>query len=242
MIETLRRIIAKRLKDEDFELKVSNSVEHGHISTNAAFVLARKENKALKDAAEDVRSHLHKNTPTDYFERIEVSDKGFINMWLTPETIAKEFSTILKAGNNWGKPTHKGKDTIIVEYSAPNIAKHMHVGHLRSTVIGDSIARVFEFFGYKVVRWNYIGDWGTQFGKLIAAYKLWGNKTDAPTPIDKLNDLYVKFHEEIKLHPELEEKGREEFKKLEQGDKRNKNYGSVANKTHSRSLLRYITV
>ncbi|MCR4260842.1 MAG: arginine--tRNA ligase, partial [Candidatus Colwellbacteria bacterium] len=125
----------------------------------------------------------------------------------------------------WGKIKKKNKDkeTVIVEYSAPNIAKPMHVGHLRSTIIGDAIANVFEFTGYSVVRWNYIGDWGTQFGKLIAAYKKWGKRREvARNPVEKLEELYVRFHKELKDNPVLEDEGREEFKKLENGDKKNR--------------------
>jgi len=99
----------------------------------------------------------------------------------------------------------------------------MHVGHLRSTIIGDGLANVYELLGYKVVRWNYIGDWGTQFGNLIAAYKLWGNEKELKKkPIQTMLDLYVRFHDELKSDPELESQGRGEFKKLEEGDADNR--------------------
>jgi arginyl-tRNA synthetase len=99
----------------------------------------------------------------------------------------------------------------------------MHVGHLRSTIIGDALANIYESLGYKVTRWNYLGDWGTQFGKLIAAYKLWGDKKEVEKrPIKTLEELYVRFHEEMKTKPELESAGREEFQKLEGGDKENR--------------------
>src|SRR3989338_1898670 len=99
----------------------------------------------------------------------------------------------------------------------------MHVGHLRSTIIGDAIANIFAFLGYNVVRWNYLGDWGTQFGKLIAAYKKWGRRREvAKNPVEKLEELYIRFHKELKDNPALEDEGREEFKKLENGDKKNR--------------------
>ena len=99
----------------------------------------------------------------------------------------------------------------------------MHVGHLRSTIIGDALANLYEFLGYKVIRWNYIGDWGTQFGKLTAAYKMWGNKKELEAkPIETMLKLYVRFHEEAKKDPSLDKKGQEEFQKLEKGDKENK--------------------
>src|SRR5439155_8196984 len=123
----------------------------------------------------------------------------------------------------FGESSVGKRKTVIVEYSQPNIAKKMHVGHFRSTTLGDALANVFEYLKYKVIRWNYIGDWGTQFGKLIAAYKLWGDKAAVTAnPIDELQKLYVRFHEEIKRDPSLEDQGRAEFKKLEEGDRENK--------------------
>ena len=222
MIQNLKDILSKYVEGEEFEVKLSESIEHGHISTNAAFALAKIKKTSPKEAAEDIRSYLHKNTPTDYFDHIDIAGKGFVNMYLTPQTIANELSKITRMGSRYGRPDKKPGETVIIEYSSPNIAKPMHVGHLRTTIIGDALARIFDFVGYKVVRWNYLGDWGTQFGKLIAAYKLWGSKIKGADSVDKLNELYVKFHKEIKKHPELEEKGREEFAKLEKGDKKNK--------------------
>ena len=225
MIQAIRETIAKRLGTSEFEVKIENSPERGHFSTNAAFVLAEAEGISTKEAGEDLRSFLHKHEDGKLFDRIEIAAGGFINIWVSNEAIKGEFRKILKAGIAWGKVKTrvKDKETIIVEYSAPNIAKPMHVGHLRSTIIGDAIANVYEFLGYGVVRWNYLGDWGTQFGKLIAAYKKWGNRREvAKNPIEKLEELYIRFHKELKNNPSLEDEGREEFKKLEQGDKKNK--------------------
>ena len=225
MIETIKETIAKRLGDSDFEVKIENSPERGHFSTNAAFILAEKEGIRPKDAAEDLRSFLHKHDEEKLFDRIELAGGGFINIWLSVEAAKGELRRIIKAGSNWGRIKKKNKDreTVIVEYSAPNIAKPMHVGHLRSTIIGDAIANIFAFLGYNVVRWNYLGDWGTQFGKLIAAYKKWGRRREvAKNPVEKLEELYIRFHKELKDNPALEDEGREEFKKLENGDKKNR--------------------
>lgn len=223
MIETIKEVIEKRLGTPEFEVKIESSPDRGHISTNAAFILAEKENLKLPEAAEEMRSYLHKHAPTDYFERIEIAGGGFVNIWLKPGVVRAEFKKILAAGNKWGKAKGKKKELVIVEYSAPNIAKRMHVGHLRSTIIGDAIANIFEHQGWKTIRWNYIGDWGTQFGRLIAAYKLWGERRKVKkAPIEELEKLYIKFHEELKRQPELEARGREEFRKLEAGDKTNR--------------------
>lgn len=225
MIEVIRETIAKRLGNNKFEVKIENSPVRGHFSTNAAFVLAESEGISSKEAGEDLRSFLHKHEEGKLFDRIEIAGGGFLNIWLSKDAIKAEFRKILKAGNAWGRVKNgiRNKETIIVEYSAPNIAKPMHVGHLRSTIIGDAIANVYEYLGYGVVRWNYLGDWGTQFGKLIAAYKKWGNRREvAKNPVERLEELYVKFHQELKKDPSLENEGREEFKKLEGGDKKNK--------------------
>ncbi|PIR97927.1 MAG: arginine--tRNA ligase [Candidatus Colwellbacteria bacterium CG10_big_fil_rev_8_21_14_0_10_42_22] len=221
MIKILTEIIKRQLGDSDFDVRISENPERGHLSTNAAFVLAKEKKSSPMKIAEEVRSHLRKHAPTDFFEKIEIVEPGFVNIWLTDSAIKKEFRKIVTS-KKWGKEGKK-KETIIVEYSAPNIAKPMHVGHLRSTIIGDAVANTLEFLGYQAVRWNYIGDWGTQFGKLIVAYKLWGDKTKIKEdPLRAFGELYVKFHEEVKTHPELDKDGQEEFLKLEKGNKENR--------------------
>ncbi|MDP2650742.1 MAG: arginine--tRNA ligase, partial [bacterium] len=156
----------------------------------------------------------------DFFSKIEVAEPGFLNFWLKPEVIREEFERMVKEGL---KPASQVRLKAIVEYSQPNIAKPMHVGHLRSTIIGDALANILEFAGHEVIRWNYLGDWGTQFGKVIAAYKLWGDKKEIEkAPVEVLAGLYARFHEEMKQDPALEARGREEFRKLETGDKENR--------------------
>ncbi len=221
MLKVLREAIGEVLGEEAFEIGMSESASRGHVSTNAAFILAEKEKIPPMEAAEKLRSYLHKQLPTEFLERIEIAEPGFINIWLATETIQRELKKIVKAGATLGKGSKK-KDSVIVEYSSPNIAKPLHVGHMRSTLIGDALANLFEFAGYKVVRWNYLGDWGTQFGKVIAAYKLWGNKEKIRKhPVEELANLYIKFHRELDGNPELADRSREEFKKLETGDKGN---------------------
>ncbi len=155
--------------------------------------------------------------------KVELAKNGFINFYLDKKFIQRELREIFRNKANFGF-AKKGKNkNIIIDYSSPNIAKPMHIGHLRSTIIGETLANLYECLGYELIRWNYLGDWGTQFGKLIAAYKLWGNKKEvAERPIDTLLDLYRKFHKEMKKNPELEKFGQQEFKKLEQGEKENR--------------------
>ncbi|MBI4117333.1 MAG: arginine--tRNA ligase [Parcubacteria group bacterium] len=184
----------------------------GDYSTNIAFLLSKSQNTEISAATGEVIEKL-KNQFAAEFEKIEVAKNGFINFYLSKEYLQSNLSEALKL------PNIGEKKTVIIEYSQPNIAKFMHVGHLRSTILGNALANIYESLGYKVIRWNYLGDWGTQFGKLIAAYKLWGSVDEVKkNSIEVLNALYVRFHEELKSRPELEERGREEFKKLEEGD------------------------
>jgi arginyl-tRNA synthetase len=138
----------------------------------------------------------------------------------TPARFAKAVTQdIFSSGSNYGKVTQNDPETVVVEYSSPNIAKPFSIGHLRSTNIGASIARIMEYRGYKTIRINHLGDWGTQFGKLIVAYKKWGNQDILKNdPIQELFKLYVKFHDEEKNDPSLSDEAREAFTKLEQGD------------------------
>lgn len=204
---------------KNFEINISDKKEFGHYSTNISFKLAPLIKKSPIQIAEDLKQNILKSN-SFIFEKIEVANPGFLNFWVNSKIFLKEFNKILKKGF----PKIKiPKKPIIFEYSDPNIAKKMHVGHLRGTIIGDALANIYEFLGYKVIRWNYLGDWGTQFGHLIAAYKLWGKKSEIEKdPINTMLKLYIRFHEEMKLKPELKKMGQEEFKKLESGDKENR--------------------
>lgn len=126
---------------------------------------------------------------------------------------------ILVQGDSYARSTEGAGKTIVIDYSSPNIAKPFGVGHLRSTVIGNALYRIYDHLGYRVVRINHLGDWGTQFGKLIVAFKRWGDETAlASHAIQTLYDLYVRFHAEVETHPELDDEAREWFKRLEDGD------------------------
>ena len=127
---------------------------------------------------------------------------------------------VLTTGEDFGKSDVGGGKKVIVEYSSPNIAKPFHIGHIRSTVIGNSIYKIYDALGYDVVRINHLGDYGTQFGKMICAYRHWGNKEDVvKEPIKTLLSYYTKFHVEVEEHPELDDEAREIFTKLEHGEK-----------------------
>ena len=222
--ERIYSLVASSLpKSAEFDVSPCEKESFGDYATNAALRLSKEQGEPPIALAEKLVREIQARAPNDFFQKIEIAKPGFINFFLSPRTLAEELAALLHAKENYGKRAIRPRPTVIVEYSQPNIAKRMHVGHLRTTVLGDALANLYEFLGYRVIRWNYFGDWGTQFGKTIAAYKLWGKKTEVEkNPIGTLLALYIRFHDEMKTNPELEERGREEFRKLEEGDKENR--------------------
>ena len=145
---------------------------------------------------------------------------GYVNLFLNREVIATSLlQTVLQKSATYGSSTEGNGGVVTIDLSSPNIAKPFSMGHLRSTVIGNSIALLLEKNGYQPVKINYIGDWGTQFGKLLTAYRKWGNEEDVrQAPIETLLKLYIRFHEEAESVPSLNDEGRAAFKALEDGD------------------------
>lgn len=146
---------------------------------------------------------------------------AYVNMFVSREEMMKStVSEVLEEMENFGKSNIGGNKKVIVEFSSPNIAKPFHIGHIRSTVIGNSLSKIYDALGYDVFKINHLGDYGTQFGKMICAYRRWGNRDDViNSPIKTLLSYYTKFHVEVEEHPELEDEARAIFTKLEQGNK-----------------------
>ncbi|RXI96659.1 arginine--tRNA ligase [Anaerobacillus alkaliphilus] len=175
--------------------------------------------KLMKKAPNVIAKELAPKIQHPLFEKV-VADGPYVNCFLNKQSVSNEMlQTILNEDMNYGSLTIGNKKSIVLDFSSPNIAKPFSMGHLRSTVIGNSLANIVEKCGYQAVRVNHLGDWGTQFGKLIVAYQLWGdaNKVKAE-PIKELLALYVKFHEEAEKQPALEDEARRWFKKLEDGN------------------------
>ncbi len=194
---------------------------HGDYSTNAALVSAKELKLTPRVLAEKIVAVLREN-PIKEVAKIEIAGAGFINFYLSTEFLAREVDGILKQGEDFGRQNIGKKKKVLVEFSSPNIAKPFTIGHLRSTIIGDAVAKILSFLGFAVIRDNHLGDWGTQFGKLIVAIKKWGGMNEiakSPAPVRKLVDLYVRFHTEAKKDPELEDEARQWFVKLEQGER-----------------------
>lgn len=176
------------------------------------FQVARSLEKNVNEVFELVNETLLENT---WINEV-VFVNGFLNININKNEFSK--SVLLKVNeeiDNYGVKEENGK-TIVIDYSSPNIAKYFSVGHLRSTVIGNSLKKIYESQGYKVVGINHIGDWGTQFGKLIVAYEKWGSKEEvSKDPLGELQKLYVLFHEKADFDESLEQEARDVFKGLE---------------------------
>ena len=176
--------------------------------------------KVLRKAPNMIAAELKDKLNPEGFEKID-NLGPYVNFFADKAIFTKNaIEKILEEGDNYGSSNIGEGKTVCVEYSSPNIAKPFHVGHLFSTSIGNSLYKLFKKEGYNVEGINHIGDWGTQFGKLISAYKRWGNeKALEENAIDELLRIYVKFHDEAEKDPSLVDEGRAYFKALEDGDK-----------------------
>ncbi|MFA6917881.1 MAG: arginine--tRNA ligase [Candidatus Gracilibacteria bacterium] len=202
------------------EVKIDNadSQEHGDYACNIAMHLV----KFLQMSPLKIAEAIVKKIPQKEF-KVEIAGPGFINFYIPEKVLKDEISKILKEEDDFGTSKIGREKTIVMDYSSPNIAKPLGVHHLLSTIIGQSLYNIFTSLGFKCVSVNHIGDWGTQFGKLIYAYKKWGKKEEIEaSPIPELLKLYVKFHDEAEKEPTLEDAAREEFRKFEEGDEENR--------------------
>ena len=181
------------------------------------FRLAKTLKKAPQAIAEEIKEKIE--IDNNVVEKIEVLG-GYINFYINKKLLAKEVLEEIANNEEYGKSEiGKGKN-IIVEYSSPNIAKPFHIGHLRTTLIGNSLYRIYKYLGYNTTGINHLGDYGTQFGKMIEAYKMWGQEYDLTIdPINKLMDMYVRINDLCKSDENVLEKCRENFRLLEAGDK-----------------------
>ncbi|MBI2560505.1 MAG: arginine--tRNA ligase, partial [Planctomycetes bacterium] len=176
--------------------------------------------KRLKRSPEDVaRIASQAFSPTSLIPEVRANGPYLNFIANKSKLIEFVLRDIYELGEAYGNSNIGHGKTVVLDYSSPNIAKHLAVHHLRSAVIGNSLKRLYQALGYHCIGINHLGDWGTQFGQLIVAYKKWGNE-DAlkENPIKHLNELYVKYHQEAEKNPPLEDEAREWFKRLEKGD------------------------
>lgn len=180
------------------------------------FKLAKVMRKSPNIIAEEVATKLKNSS---LFESVE-NVNAYVNMKIKRESFIEDvLQEAVVKGNDFMKSDEGNGKTITIDYSSPNIAKPFHIGHIRSTVIGNSLYLIYKNLGYNVVRINHLGDYGTQFGKMIVAYRKWGNKEDVERePIKTLLSYYTRFHDEAEKNPELDDEARRVFVKLENGD------------------------
>ena len=202
---------------EKVDIQNSTKREFGDFQTNFAMVSSKLIGKNPREIASTLVDNFKEN---DTIEKLEIAGPGFINIYLKNNFLNEELKKL--ENEKYDFSFLNTDKTIIIDYSSPNIAKRMHIGHLRSTIIGDSVKRTLQFLGFHTLADNHIGDWGTQFGKLIVAYKNWLNKKSyEEDPIGELERIYVQFSDEAKKNPALEDEAREELKKLQLGDEEN---------------------
>lgn len=204
-----------KLKKKDIILQIPKS-EFGDYSW-PCFILAKKQKKNPNEIAKEISAKIKIKGIT------AKAVGGYINFFIDKEKFSKQIIIkILKEKNKYGSSRKDKKKKIIIDFSSPNIAKPFSIGHLRSTIIGYSLYNLFNFQGYKSLSINHLGDWGTQFGQLIVAYKKWGQeKKLKEEPIKYLLELYIKFNKKAEQDESLYDEARAEFNKLEQGDKQN---------------------
>lgn len=180
------------------------------------FRLAKELRKAPPMIAKDIVEALPE---ADFIDKAE-NVNAYINFFVNKVALVKEaVQEVLAQKESYGLDQSKSKGNIVIDYSSPNIAKPFHVGHLRSTVIGNSLYRIYEALGYNCIGVNHLGDWGTQFGKLIVAYQNYSSKEEIESKgIAELLRIYVLFHEEAEKNPELDQQARDYFTKMEQGN------------------------
>lgn len=204
---------------EKLNIEYPRDSEHGDYACSIAMKLSKTLGQNPLEIAQKIKSNIQ---PLQFVDSIEVVQPGFINIKLLPSFLAGKVNEIAETGALYDSKLANGR-TVVIDYSSPNIAKPLGVHHLLSTVIGQAVYNIYKALGYETIGVNHLGDWGTQFGKLIYAFKEWGDKkTIEKDPIPELLKLYVKYHDEAENDNTLDDKAREEFKKLETDDAENK--------------------
>ena len=228
--QTIEAVIRSALEDLDiatevFERLLPSTITRpsekgrGDFTSTVALVLS----SALKTNPTELGNKVAQiisQKKIDDIAKVEFIKPGFLNFELSKKYHFQRLQSIIDKPETYGQKPQKNKK-ILVEFSSPNIAKPFTIGHFRSTIIGESVARILTASGYDVIRDNHLGDWGTQFGKQISAMKRWGDETlilQSDSPVKMLVELYVRFHDEAEKDPSLEDEARAWFLKLEQGD------------------------
>ena len=221
-MKNFKQIIAKQISKT---IEINAKELEGYIETPKdskngdyafpCFRLAKELRKAPPAIANEIKEKLE---PVEEIEKVEVAG-GYLNFFINKSTLAEEVLGEISKTEQYGKSIVGEGKNIVIDYSAPNIAKPFHIGHLRSTVIGGALYNIYKYLGYNVTGVNHLGDYGTQFGKLIEGYKMWGKEYDIEKdPINELTKIYIRINEACKNDEQILENCRNNFKKLEDGD------------------------
>ncbi len=224
MIDYKKKIAELIAEDDALQMTADQIVEWIEIPADQSmgdyafpcFRLAKTIRKAPPLIAQDVATRIE---GSEVFEKVNPVN-AYVNMFLNKEAFADQLTKeVLTKGSDYGRSDVGQGRKVIVEYSSPNIAKPFHIGHIRSTVIGNALYKLYDEVGFDVIRINHLGDYGTQFGKMIVAYRKWGNEEDLKKdPINTLLGYYTRFHREAEEDPSLNDEAREAFARLENGE------------------------
>src|SRR2546425_10960781 len=225
-METFQTLLAKKLADalakagfpETGELTLTSDPRFGDYQTNAALVLGKQRGENPKEVAAKILAQLD---VAELCEPPQVAGAGFINFTLRPEAVTTKTGELL-GDERLGVAKTRSTKRIVIDFGSPNVAKPMHVGHIRSTVLGDALARIATFLGHEVIRDNHIGDWGTQFGMVIYGWKnLLDQRALQQNPLAEIVRIYKETNALATSDPQVREACRQEVIKLQAGDKEN---------------------
>lgn len=214
----LRTILGERFEEVEFDLDFPPS----HVSADLSFSVfdfIKKTKRNLDEVLSDIIEKINASKER-FFIKHSFREGSFVNLELDSENLYHDIlSSANSLGIRFGNTDINKEKTVLIDYSSPNIAKPIGVGHLRSTIIGQALANIYHATGFTEIKVNHIGDWGTQFGKLISAFRRWGDESKLEkNPLNELKELYVKFHQEAENNQDLEAEARDFFKRLEEGD------------------------
>lgn len=214
----------------------SDNEAYGDYAVNAAMRLANILRRNPAELAKEFADRCRAFAGESGFDRVEAVG-GYINFFLSRESLNAVLGEVLREKDAYGASDEGRGKTAIVEYFQLNTAKQPHVGHIRSALIGDALKRIIRFRGYRTLSDTHVGDWGTQFGIMIAAYKKFGDRAVIERdPLEELEQLYIRYHEAMENDPTLREIGKQEFAKLEAGDKENRELWEWFNEVSMRKL------
>ena len=212
---TIEKTINIDTKELESYIEIPKDTQNGDYAF-PCFRLAKELRKAPQQIANEIKEKME--IDNNIIEKVEIVG-GYLNFYIQKQKIIKEVLEEIAKKEEYGRTQIGEGKNVVIDYSSPNIAKPFHIGHLRSTVIGGALYNIYQYLGYHTIGINHLGDYGTQFGKLIEGYKLWGEEYEIEKdPIHELTKIYIRINQACKEDEKVLERCRENFKKLEEGD------------------------